>query len=218
MSYLESLMSTDETIQRTARQHWITILGPLTVNGLVLAASVALGAWAFRTGTFGPESQARPILAIGLGLVQVWALASLLFAVARWRAKQYLVTTRRVIEVDGILNKTVTDSNLDKVNDIVLRQSALGRVLGYGQIEIITGSDLGLNRFENIHDPLGFKRVMLDNKEDLDSLLRQHVDSAAALGPADVPAAIERLGALRDQGLITVDEFERKKAELLSRF
>jgi hypothetical protein len=45
-----------------------------------------------------------------------------------------------------------------------------------------------------------------------------HADPAPAARPADDPfAAIERLGKLRDQGLITDDEFAAKKAELLSR-
>lgn len=45
-----------------------------------------------------------------------------------------------------------------------------------------------------------------------------HADAALTSRPADDPfAAIERLGRLRDQGLITDDEFAAKKAELLSR-
>jgi hypothetical protein len=34
---------------------------------------------------------------------------------------------------------------------------------------------------------------------------------------ADIPAQIEKLGKLRDQGLITAEEFEEKKDELLAR-
>jgi Short C-terminal domain len=36
-------------------------------------------------------------------------------------------------------------------------------------------------------------------------------------GGADIPAQIEQLARLRDQGLLTAEEFERKKADLLER-
>ncbi len=231
-SYLDSLMSTGETIQLATRQHWIRLLRTVVLNGLAIVVALALGGWTSWSslgagdasgaggtgGVGGFMDSARPFLLLVLGIVILWALANLLLAYSRWRAKQYAVTTRRVIEVDGLFNKTVIDSNLDKVNDVVLRQSALGRVLGYGDIEIITGADIGLNRLECIHDPLTFKRLMLDNKEDFDSLARARVDAPGTIAPADIPAAIERLGALLAQGLITPEEFERKKAELLSRY
>jgi len=215
-SYLQSLMSTGETVQFGTRQHPITLVRAMLQSGVVLLAAMAVGGLVTRRAEdLGPFSR---ILGAVLAVVAAWAALNLAVVFARWRAKQYIVTTRRVLEVEGLLNKTVRDSNLDKVNDIVLRQSALGRVLNYGEIEIITGADIGLNRFEWIADPLTFKRVMLDNKEDFDTLARPQAADASDISQSDIPAAIAQLGALRDRGLITPDEFERKKADLLSRY
>lgn len=221
-SYQDSLLATGETIQRRVRQHWITLVRAVAVSALVMAAAVAGLVWA--RGDAAGNVAAAPatpgtaqlVVTWIAWLFLLWAIASLALALARWWTKVYVVTTRRVIEINGLLAKTVTDSNLDKVNDVILRQSALGRVLDYGDIEIITGSDIGLNRFEWLQDPLGFKRVMLDNKEDFDSISR--ASAGGTLGPSDIPAAIEQLGQLRDRNLISPEEFERKKAELLSRF
>jgi uncharacterized membrane protein YdbT with pleckstrin-like domain len=222
-SYQDSLMSTGETVQLATHQHWIRLLWAVVLNGLAILVSAAIASWVLANtwspvDTTGTLFRLRPVLAIVLGIVVLWALANLILAFSRWRAKQYIVTTRRVIEIDGIFNKTVIDSNLDKVNDVVLRQSALGRVLNYGDIEIITGSDIGLNKLDFLHDPLAFKRMMLDNKEDFDSLSRVGADPNGDIPRAEIPAAIEKLGALRDQGLITAGEFEKKKAELLGRY
>jgi hypothetical protein len=238
MSYVDDLMSTGETVQRSARQHWTVILGSVVVNGL-LAAVAVLG-----SGFFSKlAAQGGPWGRVGLvisALVLLFALYRLIADLATWASKQYVVTTRRVLEIEGVFNKLVRDSNLDKVNDVVLRQSALGRVLGYGDIEIITGADAGVNHLERITDPLGFKRSMLDNKEDFDTIARRSgaagggvvdgaaggaVASATGLGigtgalsdPGAIQAAIEQLGRLREQGLLTAAEFEAKKAELLSR-
>jgi len=53
------------------------------------------------------------------------------------------------------------------------------------------------------------------------TILKQVMDEARAspltIPPSDIFAQIERLGRLRDRGLITQEEFERKKKELLAR-
>jgi uncharacterized membrane protein YdbT with pleckstrin-like domain len=140
-------------------------------------------------------------------------LVLLAVTVVRWYYRQFVVTTRRVMQVSGVFNRLVSDTNLDKVNDVVLAQSFLGRMLGYGNVEIISGSDVGVDKFERIRDPMGFKRVMLDNKEDFDTLFQ------AARGPrdADPTALLAELSELRDQGVVSPEEFETKKAEILAR-
>lgn len=212
--YVNALLATGETVQRKARQHWIVVAQSVAVNGIGALLALAVAAWAGGDGA-ATVGTASPVVFWLAAVAALWALSSLALALARWWNKLYIVTTRRVMEVNGLVAKTVTDSNLDKVNDVVLRQTALGRILDYGEIEIITGSDIGLNRFEWIADPLGFKRVMLDNKEDFDAIAR--VAGAGGQAPVDIPAAIERLGGLRERGLISPEEFERKKAELLGR-
>jgi hypothetical protein len=44
---------------------------------------------------------------------------------------------------------------------------------------------------------------------------RRQQETATDAG--DIPGRIERLVALRDQGILTTDEFEAKKRDLLSR-
>ena len=79
--------------------------------------------------------------------------------------QMHVITDRRVIQMRGVLNKEVSDSILDKLNDVKTDQSFLGRMFGYGDIEILTASDQGVNMLSMINDPLGFKRAMLNAKE-----------------------------------------------------
>jgi uncharacterized membrane protein YdbT with pleckstrin-like domain len=79
-----------------------------------------------------------------------------------------VITDRRVIQMRGVLNKEVSDSILDKLNDVKTDQSFLGRIFGYGDIEILTASEAGVNMLRMINDPLGFKRAMLNAKEALE--------------------------------------------------
>ena len=85
-----------------------------------------------------------------------------------WSNQMSVITDRRVVQMDGVLNKQVSDSILDKLNDVKTEQSLLGRFFGYGEIEILTASDQGVNRLHMINDPLGFKRAMLNAKEALE--------------------------------------------------
>lgn len=152
-----------------------------------------------------------------------------------WVNEQYIITNRRVIEVKGTINKQVSDSALEKVNDVELTQSVVGRMLGYGTVQIITGSDIGVNLFHRISGPLRFKRAMLNAKEGLHesgppakpaevlpSSQSADTGEAAAHEPDDdatsrIPELIAELAELHEQGILSDEEFESKKAELLDR-
>jgi uncharacterized membrane protein YdbT with pleckstrin-like domain len=61
-----------------------------------------------------------------------------------WSHHQYIVTNWRVLQISGIFNKNVIDSSLEKVNDVKMTQSFFGRIFNYGNVEILTASELGV--------------------------------------------------------------------------
>jgi hypothetical protein len=136
-----------------------------------------------------------------------------------WINERYIITNRRVMEVGGIINKHVRDSALEKVNDVDLKQSVVGRLLGFGTVQIITGSDIGVNMFHRISNPVRFKREMLNAKEKLHGEEEDEglAKLSAAHGKADIPDLIVELDGLRQKGIISETEFQAKKQELLGR-
>ena len=220
-SYIRSLMSTGETVQRVSRQHWVTLLSTVLVNGLDILLLLGLSSWAFASRAAGAEGQALRWLGILALVAMLYPVARMVQDLLRWQARRFVISSRRVLEIEGVLNRTVRDSNLDKVNDLVLRQSLLGRMLDYGDVDIITGSDMGLNRLERLSQPLLFKKAILDNKEDFDALVRGGLplsaQDGAPGGPADPARALAQLQELREKNLISQEEFERKRAEVLGR-
>jgi hypothetical protein len=116
------------------------------------------------------------------------------------------------MQISGIFNKSVIDSSLDKVNDIKMDQSALGRMFGYGDIEILTASELGVNLFKKIDNPVGFKSALINAKAYLEQGAPEPIESKP-----DVPAMISKLAELRTQGAITEEEFQQKKTDLLTK-
>jgi Bacterial PH domain/Short C-terminal domain len=143
-----------------------------------------------------------------------------------WRAEQYVITTRRVLKVEGLLDKKSGDSSLDKINDAVLHQGIWARIFHYGNLEILTANEQAIDRYEMLSNVVAFKKAMLNAKNALDDGFRGGPGAAAAAAPArggkassssDVTAALAQLAELRDKGAITPADYEAKKADLLSR-
>jgi uncharacterized membrane protein YdbT with pleckstrin-like domain len=214
MGYVDSLLGRSERLVFVTRQHWIQLVPVGAFDVLVLSALI-VGAVLLSPFTAGVSL----IVGILIALIPVFHLGR---RIAWWWNEQYIVTNRRVVQVEGILDKHVIDSSLEKVNDVVLRQSAVGRVLNFGDIEILTGSEIGVNQLTRIHRPIAFKTEMLNQKEamgeiDAFELRSRRVLANEAPTAGDVPELIAELDELRQKGILTEAEFEDKKRQLLDR-
>jgi len=217
MGYLEDLMGKNEQIVLTTRQHWIMIIGALLVNGFFILLLLGIGvALLFLVPVLGWIPLALA------GVISLFPLWRLLFDWLHWWNDTYVVTNRRIIQTQGVINKHVIDSSLEKINDVVLTQSALGRMLGYGDLEILTGSEIGVNALRRLSNPVRFKTEMLNQKEAMSEMgafesKTKRTLAAAAPTAGDIPELIAELDELRKKGLITDAEFQEKKTKLLSR-
>lgn len=207
MGYVERLLGSNEKMIVKTRQHWLVLASSFLSNFVlaVIIAAVALVTTLFAGAALGP----LPLLLLVLLIFPVIGFVRVLL---EWWNEEYIVTNRRVIQVEGVINKHVIDSSLEKVNDVVLDQSYLGRLLDFGNVEILTASEIGVNKLERIASPVKFKTEMLNQKEALGS--DEHF---VAHREHDVPALIAELDELRKQGVLTEDEFRAKKAQLLSK-
>jgi len=209
MSYLKSLLARNESIAFATRQHWIVLAGSIFVNLLLIAIIVAAAL------LLAPVTASLSLLLLILLLVPIARFA---VRFIKWWNEQYIITNRRVIQTEGLITKHVIDSSLEKVNDVVLVQSMWGRLLDFGHIEIMTASEIGVNRLDRIKSPVRFKTAMLDQKEAMG--LRDRTDdvlSGPSAGAADIPDIIAELDDLRKSGIITEEEFKQKKEDLLGK-
>ncbi len=110
-----------------------------------------------------------------------------------------MLTNRRVVQVEGVVNKRATDSSLEKINDAVLTQSIFGRMFGFGDLDVLTAAEAGIERFRMIIDPIGFKRAMLDAKHeyevDMERSGWQPSPPIRAAAPGGGPAGTSGSGA-----------------------
>jgi len=213
MNYVEKLLTRSERIVFVARDHWITLLPVFLID---LAVSVVIVGLSVLGAKLSPP---LPWFGLLLLVIPVVHLALRLWA---WWSKQMILTNRRIVYVTGTFNKKVSDTLLEKVNDIVTEQSAWGRFLKFGDIEIISGSESGIDVFRRLAYPLEFKKALFEQKNALGTLaaLNERAEralDAEALSANDIPALIAGLDELRQNGLITDAEFEEKKQRLLAK-
>lgn len=214
MGYLEGLMGRREEIVFKSRQHWLVIVPKLLLWTVVLLLVVLITVSLALTPLHGR--------ALVLLLALAFPLWRIMVNFLNWWNEQYVITNRRVIQLEGIINKHSIDSSLEKVNDVVLQQSAIGRVLNYGDVQILTASELGVNLFRRMARPVRFKTEMLNQKEAM-SQLDIFEDKAArvldeeAPTAGDIPDLIAELDELRKRRIITDEEFQEKKKALLAR-
>jgi len=202
-SYVQGLLGQNERIVLATRQHWFVLFSNIVLE-IVLTLVLIVGVTA--------AVAVNPLAGFGFILVLV-PLGGMLRDILIWRNREYIVTNRRVIQINGVFSKDVVDSSLEKVNDVKMNQSFFGRMFDYGDIEILTASETGDNLFKRIGDPIKFKTAMLNSKEKLG----YEGISAQPKRADDIPAQIAELDKLRKQGIVTEAEFQAKKKELLAK-
>jgi hypothetical protein len=242
--YADGLLAGGEVIIRRARQHWIALLFDST-NALVLwaLAGVCLVGSVWLQSFSSEIANLVGYLALGCLLA---GLLIFLLRVWEWWAQDYLITNRRIVKVEGVLNKRAADSALEKINDAILTQDIPGRIFGYGDLDILTAAEIAVDRYRMLDRAPEFKRLMLDAKRALEVEMEYRAPpsppiraGAYAAGAqsgrgqiqppapperaersgssAEIMDTIGRLAELRDRGAISGEEFEAKKRELLSR-
>lgn len=188
--YADGLLADGERIELRTRQHWFAIVAFTIwfwVFAVVAILFFLLGQW-IRFEPFGWLSLA------GLVLALIW----LVWRYIGWSFQDYIVTNRRVIKVEGILTKQSADSSLEKINDAVLRQGVLARLLGYGDLEILTAAETTVDRFRMLNRPTDFKKAMLNAKYALERDISAPMPSPPLRAAAEPSAPADVSGPPRD--------------------
>jgi uncharacterized membrane protein YdbT with pleckstrin-like domain len=219
MKYVESLLGKNEQILWRARQHWIVLSANFVINLFIFIVVWAIygAAGTLGSGWLGDFLRNnRGIALIALLIPIVWFGWEFL----QWWAEEYLITSHRVVQTEGLINKHTKDSALEKINDITLTQSFMGRILGYGDLAIITGSDMGTNVLKRLAKPVEFKKTLLEQKSKLsdgEDLSPRRTTAAAVADEEDPLKKIAQLDDLRKTGAISEVEYQQAKAKLLAK-
>lgn len=129
-----------------------------------------------------------------------------------WKFTHFVVTSDRIIYRHGVLAKRGVEIPLERINNINFDQKILERVIGAGDLQIDSAGKEGQSHFYNIRHPDGVQQEIYRQMEGYDR-------KKAGWGTSQTSTAdeIEKLAGLRDRGVISPEEFEAKKTQLLER-
>lgn len=131
--------------------HWITLVKSVIVP-VVLVIVVAVADFTVFYDNYIPHL--RTFLSLG-----VIALALLWFIVVwtRWQSITYTLTDQRIKLESGVFGRQEKIIPIDRVQDCTTKQSVLGRILGYGRVEIDAAGAQGAEVLDHLPNPGDFR-------------------------------------------------------------
>ena len=207
MSYAEKNLAPGETIVYRARYHWIYYRTALAL----LLVSAVLGLWWWIAGSSLGSPSGSAIFGNVALLFLGASVASFLLRRIRNAADEFVVTNRRVVRKVGLFAREAEHAPIEKIQDITIEQGVTARLLGYGNVALETASERGRIVFPDIARPEAFRNAIWGQ-------------GAAAAGapaapapPAPVPIAdrLKDLEDLRTRGMLSNEEYARKREEIL---
>jgi membrane protein YdbS with pleckstrin-like domain len=140
-----------ETIALIVRRHWLVLAKP----ALFLVA-VLLYLPVRHVNILGLEALLNYLLPYAVAL----SGALFLYRYLDRRVNIWAVTNLRLVDEWGILTHRSRENPLDKINDIVVEQTMLGRVFGYGSISVQTAATAGETIIEFVERPEELKQTI----------------------------------------------------------
>jgi uncharacterized membrane protein YdbT with pleckstrin-like domain len=199
MSFGREQLLPDEQLITATRQHPVVLLRTVLLNAVF--ATVLLG--------------------ISYALNKYWMLlfysiplAALLWEIFVRHRREFIVTDRRVVRLEGVFSVSSFDAPLDKINNVFHEQNLIGRIFKYGKVGLETASEQGTTILDYIPNPIEFKNCIVRQRELSKTL---SVGGGGSSLQQNIPRLLDELASLRDRNIITTAEFEAKKKALLDK-
>jgi uncharacterized membrane protein YdbT with pleckstrin-like domain len=196
-----------EDVYLETRPHWSVLFLPGLETAVVLGG---IGA-GFVLWTSAPVWFGWILLAI-----TIVALARMVFRVLAWRSSDLIVTSMRVIHDEGVLHRRGIEIPISSVQSVGYSQSLIARMLRRGDVEVESAGSGGAEIFADIPNPSGAQSLINHAIDKTHTRNVTQVAQAAATPNDSIADEIERLSKLHQRGIITDDEFDRLKRDLIA--
>jgi uncharacterized membrane protein YdbT with pleckstrin-like domain len=108
-----------------------------------------------------PASAIGAVLVVGIAITIVAGWLQRFFT-------QYTITTKRLHIRRGVLSKTETSTNVDRIQNITVKQSPVDRIMRVGTIDFDTAGDEGSDRlaFHGVNDPQDLRERIMQARDE----------------------------------------------------
>jgi uncharacterized membrane protein YdbT with pleckstrin-like domain len=204
MPYPRRLLTETETVVREFRPHWRLLFFPFLWTILIAVGIVFAWNWSVTD-----DLTLLDWVITGIGGIAIIRFG--LYPFVSWWFTHYILTNHRLIRRGGIIARAGKEIPLENVNDLSFTQNPLERILRCGDLLIESAGEQGQERFADIPDPEAFQSLVYHVRE----MRTKELSAGHGREATDAASQLERFAALLKDGLITREEYDRKKAEIL---
>jgi uncharacterized membrane protein YdbT with pleckstrin-like domain len=135
--------------------------------------------------------------------------------VLRWVFTSYVLTSERLMTRTGMIARSGIELPLASINDVRFHQTVLERVLKSGDLVIESAGESGQSRFTDIPRPEEFQSLLYRTREQQQHNSAVEQSAKAAEVTRDPTEELERAARLRDDGVLSEEEFQAMKQRIL---
>jgi uncharacterized membrane protein YdbT with pleckstrin-like domain len=133
-----------ESLVVRVQRHWIVLARSLVVPVLLLVVALVI-----EVAVSLPAEARLLLLLAALAVAGAWMIVAWI----RWSSTSLTVTDHRVVLETGVFSRATKVIPLDRVQDVSTRQSLLGRIFGYGTVEIDAAGAAGTEVLDHVPQP-----------------------------------------------------------------
>jgi uncharacterized membrane protein YdbT with pleckstrin-like domain len=200
---MKTRLKKDEKVMIITRRHWLTLAGPVMVTSLAVVAG-------FLVGVYGI-------------LIGVVFIGYLIYKVIDRNNNLWAVTNLRVIDEFGVFASNSKESQLEKINNVSYSQSFVGKILGYGNVQIQTAAEIGATTYFLVENPKELKDTITHMQEEYKNhqIKKQANELASAfatgqhINKTSVASELEKLHDLKQKGVLSEEEYVKLKTKII---
>jgi uncharacterized membrane protein YdbT with pleckstrin-like domain len=201
---MKTQLKKNEKIIMETKPHWLTLVGPFLLMLICSIMGIIIGNY-------------------GLLIVVVF-VGYYIFKIIQRNNNLWIVTNLRVIDEYGVFSNNTKESPLDKINNVSYLQSFLGKIFGYGNVQIQTAAEIGSTTYFSVENPKELKDTITHMQEEYkqNQIKKQADELANAIlagqqnNKTDVAAELEKLYELKQKGILTDEEYNNRKTKILN--
>lgn len=139
----------DEKVFFETHKHWFVLILPIIISLTLLILSFYIYIYT-----------KLEVIQWWHYVVPVLAILYFTFKYYSWKFDLWVVTSHRVIDEFGVFSINSKESPIDKINNVSYQQSLLGRIVGFGNVQIQTAAEMGETSYTFISHPQKLKEAL----------------------------------------------------------
>ena len=176
----------NENVALVIKSHWLLMFWPYFLVVIGIIAGILIGNYGY--------------------IIPVVLICYLLYSIVQRNNNIWAVTNLRIIDEFGVFTLNSKESPLDKINNVTYNQTILGRIFGFGNVQIQTAAEIGSTTYYMVEKPKKLKDTITLMQEEYknNQILSQAQQLAKAISTdsqkekkSDITAKIEKLFELK---------------------